>query len=213
MYVHCRRNDKALAEQPHLRRCSLRSCWLPLGLRRLGSFVLVSYSILCWTRVSRSSIFCKHSIQACGDPDVTSRTSPCDGNNNLQVCGRCQIPQVYLHTRRCSLLPFTGQTHLEDMLHGLELGAQVVRLLCVLLEELVREALLGHQHGLKRKPLGFGVTNLIPEFWYKLSTSGKHDTKHVLQECCAPALLLSGLIRAFNPEGLVITFTTLCRKR
>lgn len=66
--------------------------------------------------------------------------------------------------------------HLEDVLHGLELGAQVVRLLCVLLKELVCEALLGHQHWLKRKPLCFGVANLIPEFCYKSGTWGGGGT-------------------------------------
>lgn len=59
------------------------------------------------------------------------------------------------------------------MFHGLELGAQAVRLLCVLLEELICKAFLRDQHWLEGKPFAFGVANLIPELCCKPRTRKK----------------------------------------
>lgn len=117
------------------------------------------------------------------------------------LCGHRQFRQSFW---RCCTLPFATTKealHLEDVLHGLEFGAQIFRLLRVLLEELVREALLGDQHWFKCKSFGFGVANLIPEFCSKQSTPGKiRDTKHPVGGS-THRLPLRVLHRAFTPEG------------
>lgn len=84
------------------------------------------------------------------------------------------------------------------------------RLLRVLLEELVREALLGDQHWFKCKPFGFGVANLIPEFCSKQSTPGKiRDTKHPVGGS-THGLPLRVLHRASPPKGFELTVNQRC---
>lgn len=80
---------------------------------------------------------------------------------------------------RVTMLASTASCHsyLENMLHRLELGAQVFGLLCVLSKKFVCEALFGDKHGLESKPLGCGVSNFAPKFCSKARTALRYQHK------------------------------------